>query len=80
MTNVAEVGRETVNGVDAKIYEYDTSGAVMGIRSQSHVKVWIDAATQRVVRQEVRGQAMGTSSVTVQDYEYPEDLKVEAPR
>jgi hypothetical protein len=51
----------------------------MGIRAQSHVKLWIDAATKRVVRQEVRGTAMGTSSVTVQNYEYPEDLSVKAP-
>jgi outer membrane lipoprotein-sorting protein len=79
MTNVVALGREEVNGVTANVYEYDTSATIMGIRAQSHVKLWIDAATKRVVRQEVRGTAMGTSSVTVQNYEYPEDLSVKAP-
>lgn len=80
LANAEELPAETVDGRRARVFRYDTSARVMGIRSSSTVKVWLDADTLLPIQQEVDGEAMGTKSRTTQRYSYPDALRIEAPR
>ncbi len=79
LSNVKDLGAGDVNGQAAHIYEYDTSGEVMGIHAESRVKVWLSDADGLVLRQEVNGKAMGQASVTVSTYEYDASIRIKAP-
>lgn len=79
LTHARDLGEGDVEGNAAHIYEYDTSGDVMGIHSESHVKVWIGKADGLVLRQEVQGKAMGMESTTVSTYEYDASIHIKAP-
>jgi len=79
ITNEKDHGESTLDGATVHVYEYDTSATIMGIKADSHVKVWIDTDTGRVVKQEVEGSAAGMKSKTVQTYDYDPSIEVKAP-
>ena len=79
IANAEVLGTEEVGGRKARVYAYDQSGTVMGIRSESRVKAWIDDATDLVLRMEVDGKAMGQSSRTINVYDWDAKVSIEAP-
>lgn len=79
MTNAKSLGEKTIDGETLVGYEYDTSATMMGIKAESHVQVWIDPDTKRIVRQTVDGKAMGQTSKTEQVYEYDDSISIDAP-
>ena len=79
MTNGKELGESEIAGRKVKGYEYDTFATIMGIRAESHVKVWVDPETKLVVRQETANKAAGQTSKVVQDYEYDASISVDPP-
>ena len=79
MKNAKDLGEQELDGKTARVYEYDTSASVMGIKAESHVKVYIDPETKLVVRQEADSTAMGQKSKTVQDYQYDASISIDPP-
>lgn len=79
MRDVQDLGTEDVDGRPARVYAYATSGEIMGIRSDSRVKLWIDADSGLVVKQVVDGEAMRIPSTTEQRYEYDPSIAIRAP-
>ena len=79
MTNVKDLGSETIDGRETRVYEYDTRATIMGIEATSHVKAWIDADSHLPVKQVVTGTAMGMTSTTDQRYEFDSAIEVDAP-
>jgi outer membrane lipoprotein-sorting protein len=80
MTNVRELGSESIGGRDAVGYAYDSKVEIMGITSTSSVRLWVDEDTGLPLRQEIDGKAMGVSSKTVQDYVFDPAVEVRAPK
>jgi outer membrane lipoprotein-sorting protein len=80
MTNVRELGSESIDGRDAVGYAYDSKVEMMGITSTSSVRLWVDEDTGLPLRQEVDGEAMGVKSRTVQDYVFDPAVEVRAPK
>ncbi len=79
ITNAEELPRDSVDGKSARVFRYDTQGTVMGVKSKSTIKTWLDEETLLPLMQEVDGEAMGMRSRTTQRYSYPDELKIEAP-
>ena len=79
MTNAKELGESEIGGRKVKGYEYDTFATIMGIRAESHVRVFIDPETKLVVRQETDNKAAGQTSQVAQDYEYDASISIEPP-
>lgn len=79
IANAEVLGTADVGGRKARVYAYDQSATIMGIRSESRVKAWIDDASDLVLRMEVDGKAMGQSSRTINVYDWDADVSIEAP-
>lgn len=79
IANAEELPQESVDGKTARVFRYDTQATVMGVRSKSSIKSWIDADTLLPLKQEIDGEAMGMRSRTTQHYSYPDGLTIEAP-
>jgi hypothetical protein len=79
ITNVQDLGAESVDGKAAHVYSYDASGQAMGVKSTAHVKIWVDGADQRILQMVVDGEAMGHKSKTTQHYEYDPTIAIVAP-
>jgi hypothetical protein len=79
LANAEELPGEEVDGKPARVFRYDTQATVMGVRSKSTVKAWLDADTLLPLMQEIDGEAMGMRSRTTQRYSYPDGLTIEAP-
>jgi hypothetical protein len=78
MSNVVDLGSEDLDGIDARVYAYDSKVTVMNITSTSKVKVWVDADTGLIVRHDSDGQAAGMHSKTVARYNY-DKVEIKAP-
>jgi hypothetical protein len=79
IANAEELPQDSVDGKAARVIRYDTQATVMGVRSKSTVKAWLDADTLLPLMQEIDGEAMGMRSRTTQRYSYPDGLTIEAP-
>jgi hypothetical protein len=79
MRNAKDLGEMEINGRTLHGYEYDTSATIMGIKAESHVKLWIDPDSHLVIKQEADSSAMGQKSHTVQTYEYDDTISIKAP-
>lgn len=82
ITAAALVGPEVVEGVAALLYTFTTDlnkSTVMPMDSIMQTKVWIDAATGLVIRQETTDTTAETPSTTVQVVEYDPSITIEAP-
>lgn len=80
IANAEVLAAEEVGGRKARVYAYDQSGEIMGIRSESRVKTWIDDANDLVLRMEVDGTAMGQTSRTTNLYDWAADISIDAPQ
>ncbi len=78
-TNVRQLGDESINGHDCKVFAYDFDTKVMGIRSKGSSTVYLDKTSGYPVRAESEGEAMGQRSKTVVDYTYDAGIRVVAP-
>lgn len=79
MSNLREIGATEIDGRAATGYAYDSKVTMMGVTSTSSVKMWIDDDTGLPLRQEIDGEAMGSGSTTVQDYDYETAVSIKAP-
>jgi outer membrane lipoprotein-sorting protein len=82
ITAAALVGPEVVEGVATLLYSFTTDlnkSTVMPMASVMQTKVWIDAATGLIVRQEITDTTAETPSTTVQVVEYDPSITIEAP-
>jgi hypothetical protein len=79
IANAEELAQDSVDGKSARVIRYDTEATVMGVRSKSSIKAWLDADTLLPLKQEIDGEAMGMRSRTTQRYSYPDGLTIEAP-
>lgn len=79
MSNIRELGEQTIDGKVAKGYEYDSTVTMMGVTAKSHVRMWIDASTNLPLRQEIDGEAAGMKSKTVQTYTFDPAISIDAP-
>ena len=82
MSDFAEAGSETVDGVESRVFTYkvELSGegdAAMAVKSS--VKLYVDVARGLPIKQEVEGEAMGVKSTSVQMIEYDSSIQIEAP-
>jgi hypothetical protein len=80
MSNVQALGEKTVDGREARGYEYDTRVSMMGVEAKSHNVLWVDAETKLPIEQEVTNEVMGTRSTARQRYHFDPDLSIEAPQ
>lgn len=79
MSNVRELDGERVDGAEARVYAYDSTVTMMGVTSRSAVKIWIDTDSGLPLKQEIVGEAMGTTSTTEQTYDFDADFEIRAP-
>lgn len=78
--NAEVLGSEDVAGRSARVYAYDQTATVMGIRSETRVKAWIDAASDLVLRTEIDGEALGQRSRTINVYDWDAPVTIEPPQ
>ncbi len=78
-TNVKFEGLQDLNGKKVKVYSYDVSGKIMGIKTESHSTTYLDVLTNLPVRVVTDGTAMKQSSHTVIDYTFDPSIRIVAP-
>ena len=79
MSNAAYKGVEDVDGVAADLYEYDSTFTIQGMTDTSHTQLWISKGTGLPLKSVNTSELAGVKSVATSLYEYPADLKIEAP-
>lgn len=79
MTNLRQIGSTEIAGRAATGYAYDSRSTMMGVTSTASVQIWIDDRSGLPLRQQIDGEAMGTRSKTVQDYDFDSPVSVRAP-
>ena len=79
MTNVQQLDDAEVEGEAVHVYEYDTTATIMGIKADSHVKLYVGKSSGLILRQDVDGKAMGVGSQTISTYTYDPDINIQAP-
>lgn len=79
MANVQQLADAEVDGEATKVYEYDTSATIMGIKADSHVKLYVAKSNGLILRQDVDGKAMGIASQTISTYDYDPSINITAP-
>ncbi len=82
MHDFSEVGNETINGVETRVFTYKVElggegDAAMAVKSS--VKLYVDVARGLPIQQEIEGEAMGVKSTSVQTIEYDSSIQIEAP-
>lgn len=80
IANAEVLGIEDLGGRKARVPAYGQSGTIMGIRSESRVKPWIDDATDLVSRMEIDGKAMRQSSRTIDVYDWNAKVAIDVPQ
>lgn len=79
MANVQQLADAEVDGEAVHVYEYDTNATIMGIKADSHVKLYVGKSSGLILRQDVDGQAMGVGSQTISTYTYDPGIAITAP-
>jgi hypothetical protein len=79
LRNVNYKGAEDVDGVAADAYEYDSTLSMQGTAYDSHSQLWVDRKSGLPLKSVGTSELSGIKSVTTSLYEYPVDLKIEAP-
>lgn len=76
--NTKCLGAQDFEGNSHTTYEFDTSGVAMGIKSKSHVTLYVDDGKPVVMV--IDGEAMGRKSHTVQKITYDASIKITEPK
>lgn len=82
MTEAAFVGPEVIDGVNALLYTFTTDlskSEIMPMESTLHTKLWIDAASGRIIHQTIEDAIAGAPTVTEQTIEYDPTITIDAP-
>ena len=79
MTNVQQLDDAEVEGEAVHVYEYDTTATIMGIKADSHVKLYVGKSSGLILRQDVDGKAMGVGSQSISTYTYDAGINIQAP-
>jgi outer membrane lipoprotein-sorting protein len=82
ITEAALIGPEVLDGVNTLLYTFTTDlkrSEVMPLASVQETRLWVDAATGRIVRQEMKDAAADMPTTTVQTVEYDPTITIEAP-
>jgi outer membrane lipoprotein-sorting protein len=85
--SVQSLGTETLNGKTMNVYQYSTTDVSGSEGLAGSTKIWVGADDGLPYRTETMTSGSGTfageqlsgAATIVQEYEYPTDLKIEAP-
>ena len=72
-------GNETLNGISARIYDYTSSGQLMGMQVDSTSSLWVDEKTGLPIKVVMNSTVGGSTSTYTQLITYDPTLKVQAP-
>jgi hypothetical protein len=72
-------GSETLNGIAARIYDYTSSGQLMGVQVDSSSKVWVDEKTGLPIKVVTTSTVSGSTTTFTQLISYDPTIKVQAP-
>ena len=77
---VTQAGTDNVNGVPATIYQMTGLMSVNVMQIQINSKIWVRNADGLLLRQEGESGIAGQAPMkAIHTYEYPTDIKIEAP-
>lgn len=79
VTAVEALGSESLRGQPVRVYRIEQTQTILGIKSTSTIKLYVDIGSGRPIRQEIDANAMGRDSRTVQDIEYVDTLQIKPP-
>jgi len=82
ITEAALVGPEVLDGVATLLYTFTTDlnlSEIMPMPSVQQTRLWVDAATGLIVRQEMQDATAEMPTTTVQTVEYDPTITIEAP-
>jgi outer membrane lipoprotein-sorting protein len=72
-------GSETLNGIAARIYDYTSSGPLMGMQVDSSSKMWVDEKTGLPIKVVTTSTVSGSTTTFTQLISYGSTIKVQAP-
>ena len=72
-------GSETLNGIQATIYEYTSSGQLMGMQVDSTTQLWVDESTGLPIKNVTTSTVNGSTTAFTQLIEYGPSIKVQVP-
>jgi hypothetical protein len=72
-------GSETLNGIAARIYDYTSSGPMMGMQVDASSKMWVDEKTGLPIKVVTTSSVNGTATTFTQLISYDSSIKVVAP-
>jgi outer membrane lipoprotein-sorting protein len=72
-------GNETLNGINARIYEYTSSGQLMGMQVDSTSTLWVDEKTGLPIKVVANSTVGGSTTTYTQLITYDPTIKVQAP-
>ena len=82
ITEAALVGPQVLDGVATLLYTFTTDlnlSEIMPMPSVQQTRLWVDAATGLIVRQEMQDATADMPTTTVQTVEYDPTITIEAP-
>lgn len=77
--SVTALPAETLKGRRMRVYRIEQTMKVLAVESVSRIKLYVDPASGRPVRQIIDAQAAGQTSHTAQDIEYVSKLDIVPP-
>jgi len=72
-------GSETLNGIAARIYDYTSSGPLMGMQVDASSKMWVDEKTGLPIKVVTTSTVSGATTTFTQLITYDSTIKVQAP-
>ena len=72
-------GSETLNGIAARIYDYTSSGPLMGMQVDASSKMWVDEKTGLPIKVVTTSTVSGATTIFTQLITYDSTIKVVAP-
>ena len=72
-------GSETLDGINTNVYEYTSSGQLMGVQVDSTTKLWVDVKTGLPIKSVGDSTAGGASASYTQLISYDPTIKVPTP-
>lgn len=82
ITEAALIGPEVLDGVNTLLYTFTTDlnrSEIMPMPGVQQTRLWVDAATGLIVRQEMQDATADMPTTTVQTVEYDPAITIEAP-
>jgi hypothetical protein len=77
--NLQCLGSQTYQDAQYNAFSFDSSGEVMGIKSSSHITMYVDDSN-RPAWMEIDGKAMGKASKTIQHITFDPSITINPPK